>query len=154
MRRALAVLALALALAAPGRAQLTKSISIRAQDQDLAKLIQTICTFADLNVVIGPELKDRKASLDLKNIQAGRLLRYLAALNNFGVAFTPDGGTVLAGSKEAIASLDIASTRVVPLANADADKMAGLLGKLYGDKVQVIPDARTNSLILVTGSRP
>lgn len=152
MRRALLAALLGLALVLPARAQLDRSITIRARDQDLSLVIQTICSFANLSVVVGPELKGKKVSLDLKDVPAARLLRYLAALYGFGVGFTPDGSTVLAGSKEAIESMDLSTTRVVPLANADAEKMASLLQKLHGGKVQAIADPRTNSVILVTGS--
>lgn len=153
MSRPLALGILLLA-AGPGAAQLDKPIDIRARDQDLSRLIQTICTFADLNVVVGPELKGKKASLDMKGVEAGRVLSYLGKLHRIGLAVTPDGRTVLAGSREAIAAMDVADARVVTLGHADAERMAAILQKVYQGKVEVLADSRTNSIVLVPTGAP
>ena len=154
MFRSLFALAVLLATAVPAAAQLDKPVNIRARDQDLSRLIQTICSFANLNVVVGPGLEGKKASLDMQNVEAGRVLSYLGKLNRIGLAVTPDGKTVLAGTKEAIAAMDVADTRVVTLGHADAAKMAGLLQKVYQGKVEVLADPRTNSLVLVPTGKP
>lgn len=154
MTRRFLALALALVAAAPAPAQLDKPISIRAREQDLSRIIQTICTFADLNVVVGPELKGKTVSLEMKNVEAGRVLSYLGKLHRIGLAVTPDGRTVLAGSREAIAAMNVEDARVVTLGHADAEKMAGLLQKVYQGKVEVLADPRTNSLVLVPTGAP
>ncbi len=135
-------------------AQLNRKVNLRSRNQEISTILQTICTFSNLNLLLGPELRGKKVSLDLKNIPAGDLMHYLSKLHGFGLAVTQDGKTILAGSKEAIANMNVSEARVVTLSHASAGKMAGILGKVYGGKVEAIADPRTNSVILVPTGKP
>ena len=99
-------------------------------------------------------LEGKKASLEMKGVAAGQVLSYLGKLHRIGLAVTPDGKTVLAGTREAIAAMDVEDTRVVTLGHADAEKMATILQKVYQGKVEVLADPRTNSLVLVPTGAP
>jgi type II secretory pathway component GspD/PulD (secretin) len=154
MRHQILLVLLGLALVASAQAQLEKKVTIRARDQKISRVLQTLCKVAGLNLIHSPELDTKRVSLDLKDIQVGRLMRYLAALHGFGLTTTSDGLTVLAGSKVAIASMVPYDVRVVPMANGSAEKNATTLQRVYKGKVQAIADPRTNSVILVTGDSP
>lgn len=148
--RPIARLALAVSLlTGTARADLTRRMSLRVKDQSLATVLRTICKFADLNLMVGPELNGRKVTAFLKDMTVGSILSYLSKLHRFGCAVTPDGKTVLAGSKQAIDSLDVEDIRVVPLNHANSENMAQLLNKVYQGKVTVVSDPHTNSVILV-----
>lgn len=151
MRRIL-ILLLLLAGSAPSWAQLDKVVTIRAKNQKVTSLLRTLCRVAKLNLVMGPELEGKKASLDLQDVKVGRILRYLAALNGFSVTATEDGRTILAGSKQALASFGDQTPRVIPLGSADAATTAAMLEKVYKGQLEAIPDPHTNSVILVPRS--
>ncbi len=148
LRLACLWLLLPLSLLAKG---LDTRITLRTNETDLDVLLRVICDRSGLDLVLGPGIKGKKASLSVKDMPVGNLLRYLAGLHRVGIASSPDGRIVLAAEKDIVDGLDLGESRVVRLSWADADKFADLLNKLYKGKLTALADPHTNSVILVPG---
>ncbi len=164
--RLLAVLTLAAvaAAASPARAGAPARIDLDVQDAAIGNVLRLIATTAHLNLVASDAVRGQ-VTLHLRNVPWRLALKVVVQAKGFAVR---QEGNVLrvdtpkAFAREAEDALRARSTAralaprrvtLIPVNYAAAARLAPKVQAVLGDRGRVDVDARTNTLVVVTGRR-
>jgi type IV pilus assembly protein PilQ len=140
---------------AQGRGLETK-ISLKAKNQDLAKVMANIARFTGVNILVAPQEASRKITINIKNIPALRAMELISKLNSLQLRAVDDDQKVWVIAPTSIIEKEFEAglTEPVTLSFAAASKMQGILQKALSKSgnVTIEVDDRTNTLI-VSGTK-
>uniref|UniRef100_A0A832MND3 Secretin/TonB short N-terminal domain-containing protein n=1 Tax=Eiseniibacteriota bacterium TaxID=2212470 RepID=A0A832MND3_UNCEI len=150
-RLAAAALALALAASASGdapAADLTRKVSLDAEDAALPTVLKILAEKGDLNIVTGPGVTSGRITIRMKDVPIEQAVNLV--VRAAGLAYERIGNSILVAEPRALQDETGLSSYVVNLKFADAAEVKEALKHLSA-KIEV--DRSGNRLVVVTSPR-
>lgn len=148
-RPAARAILLALLLAVPASAELSKAISLNVRDSELRQIFHLLGRLADVNVLVDPQIRG-KMTVNLKDVTAEQAFYLVASITGHKVGIVQ--GVVIVAKEEILLNmLGPLRAKVRRLGYSRSDDVAALMTKLFPKQLVVVSEPRTNSVILLQG---
>ena len=122
-------------------------ISLDVKEMDLQDVLRLIAEKADVNIITGEEVTDKKVTLRLRNVDLWQALK--AVLKVYKLTYLKEEGIIrIIKLEEAVEEKPILVTEVILLKYAKAEEIKGVCQHLLSSSGTISIDDQTNALII------
>ena len=125
--------------------QVSRNITLDAQDTDIRELLSSLAKTHGINLIIGDSVKGT-VSVSLKDVSPIEAIELILTANGFVMDKVVD--VVIAGKPEEVRKFLPKTLKIVPLQHISAAEISETLTGIAADQVQILPISRVNSVII------